>query len=63
MTKTKRMPTLWEVPDELRERVAKLIGERDPPKHTGREREDARKTMDALIFRIRTGCRWNHNYD
>lgn len=60
MTRKKRMPTLWQVPDELWERISKLIDAHDPPKHTGRKREDARKIVDALIFRIRTGCQWNH---
>lgn len=60
MAKKKRMPTLWQVPDQLWERMAKLIEEYDPPKETGRKREDARKILDGLIFCFRTGCQWNH---
>ena len=60
MGRKKRMPTLWEVPDELWERIELLLEEYDPPKATGRKREDARKILDGLIFRFRTGCQWNH---
>lgn len=60
MPREKRMPTLWEVPDDLWEPIAKLLDEHDPPKATGRRREDARKILNALIFRFRTGCQWNH---
>lgn len=60
MSRKKRMPTLWEVPDDLWERIKVLLNEYDPPKSTGRDREDARKILDGLIFRFRTGCQWNH---
>lgn len=57
--KKKPWPTIWEVPDELWERIEPLILEMDPPKETGRPRADARRIVDAVIFRIRTGCQWN----
>jgi putative transposase len=60
MARKKRMATLWEVPDDLWERISQLLDEYDPPKATGRKREDARKILDGLIFRFRTGCQWNH---
>jgi putative transposase len=60
MARKKRMPTLWEVPDDLWERIEKLIHEEDPPAASGRHRESARKIVDGLIFRFRTGCQWNH---
>jgi len=61
MSKGKKSPpTLWEVPDDLWERIASLLDELDPPKATGRPRADARRMIDALIFRFRTGCQWNH---
>ena len=58
--KRKTLPTIWEVPDELWKRMAPLILEMDPPKDTGRPRANPRNVMDAIIFRIRTGCQWNH---
>jgi putative transposase len=60
MKKKKPLPTIWEVPDELWERMEPLILEQDPPKETGRPRVNPRNVMDAIIFRIRTGCQWNH---
>ena len=60
MARKKRIPTLWEVPDDLWERIEELLDEYDPPAATGRKREDARKILDGLIFHFRTGCQWNH---
>lgn len=59
MKKKKPLPTIWEVPDELWERIEPLILEFDPPKGTGRPRIHPRNVLDALIFRMRTGCQWN----
>lgn len=56
----KSPPTIWEVPDDLWERIKLLIDELDPPKGTGRPRAEARRILDAIIFRFRTGCQWNH---
>ena len=36
MARSKSLPTIWEVPDELWERIEWLINEYDPPKTTGR---------------------------
>ena len=56
---TKELPTLWEVPDELWARIEPVLAEQDPPKRTGRKRIDARRALDAIIFRLRSGCQWN----
>src|ERR671920_672994 len=55
----KPMPTIWRVPDELWEKVEPILKEHDPPKSTGRSRIDQRAALDAIIFRLRTGCQWN----
>lgn len=55
-----RMPTLWEVPDGLWERIQPLLDSADPPKVRGRKRVDRRRVLDGIIFRLRTGCQWNH---
>jgi putative transposase len=55
----KPLPTIWRVSDELWERVSPIIKELDPPKHTGRRRINARDALDAIIFRMRSGCQWN----
>jgi len=56
----KSLPTLWHVPDDLWEVFDQLIKTYDPPCKTGRKRIDARKALDGIIFRMRTGCQWNH---
>jgi putative transposase len=53
-------PTIWQVPDELWARLQPLLTELDPPKPTGRKRIDPRAALDAIIFRLRSGCQWNH---
>jgi putative transposase len=55
-----RMATLWEVPDDLWERIEPLLNAEDPPRHMGRHRVDRRRVLDGIIFRLRTGCQWNH---
>lgn len=53
------LPTIWNVPDELWEKFAHLIATEDPPPKMGRPRIDARKALDGILFRMRTGCQWN----
>jgi putative transposase len=54
------LATLWEVPDELWLRIEPLLNRLDPPAATGRKRENRRRVLDGIIFRLRTGCQWNH---
>ena len=61
MAKRQRsIPTLWEVPDELWDWIEPLLDRLDPPASTGRRRTDRRRVLDGIIFRLRTGCQWNH---
>jgi putative transposase len=60
MKEKKPLPTIWEVPDELWVRMEPLILAIDPVQEMGRPLVDPRNVVDALIFRIRTGCQWNH---
>lgn len=53
------LPTIWQVSDELWERISPIIMELDPPKQTGRKRINPRLALDAIIFRMRSGCQWN----
>lgn len=55
----KPLPSIWRVPDELWEKIEPILKEHDPPKKTGRPRKDRRGILDAVIFRLRTGCQWN----
>lgn len=50
------MATIWTVSDELWGVIAPILADLDPPKATGRPRVDARRTLDAIIFRLRSGC-------
>jgi putative transposase len=55
----KPMPTIWRVPDQLWEKIEPILKEHDPSKNTGRPRVNQRAVLDAVIFRLRTGCQWN----
>ncbi|AFE05811.1 transposase, is4-like protein [Corallococcus coralloides DSM 2259] len=56
----KPLETLWEVPNELWERIEPLLLEAFPPAWTGRSRADWRKCFNGIIYQLRTGCQWNH---
>ena len=53
------LPTIWRTPDQLWALIEPILAELDPPALTGRPRVDPRATLDAVIFRLRTGCQWN----
>ncbi len=55
----KPLPTIWRVPDDLWHVVERVLVQLDPPKRTGRKRIDPRGALDAMIFRLRSGCQWN----
>jgi transposase len=53
------MATIWTISDELWDLITPVLAEVDPPKTTGRPCVDARRTLDAILFRLRSGCQWN----
>lgn len=53
------LPTIWELPDELWERIEPILLERYPPAATGRPRADLRRVLDGVIYRMRSGVQWN----
>jgi putative transposase len=53
------LPTIWRASDELWSKVEAVLAELDPPAATGRPRVDQRRALDAVIYRMRTGCQWN----
>ena len=59
MGNQKTLGTIWEVPDELWERLKPIILEADPPKARGRKRADPRQMLNGIIFRLRSGCQRN----
>lgn len=60
MASNSPLPTIWEVPDDLWQRLEPLLAEFDPPARTGRPRIDQRAAFNAILFRLRSGCQWNH---
>lgn len=53
------LPTLWEIPDDLWEKIEPILNRDDPPKKTGRPKADRRKALNGIIFRMRTSVQWN----
>src|SRR5713101_10073421 len=57
--KRKSLPTIWEVPDELWERILPILCAFWPGKTTGRKHADWRRAFNGIIFRMRSGCQWD----
>ena len=57
---TVSLETIWENPDAAWQRLQPILAEAYPAKPTGRSRIDFRKAINGIIFRMRTGCQWNH---
>ena len=60
MGKGDTLATVWEIPDHLWGQIHPVIQQLDPPKSTGRRRADPRQMLNGIIFRMRSGCQWNH---
>jgi putative transposase len=58
--KVKRLPTIWEVDDELWKTIQPILTELDPSSWTGRDRIDPRAALNGIIYQMRSGCQWNH---
>jgi putative transposase len=56
--KAKPLPTIWEVSDDLWQRVLPILQEFWPKKATGRRHADWRRALNGIIFRMRSGCQW-----
>src|SRR3954452_2255877 len=58
--KPRRKPlgTIWEIPDELWRRIEPILKEFWPRKVTGRHVANWRKMLNAILFRMRSGCQW-----
>jgi transposase len=53
------LPPIWRLSDEQWAMAEAVLKEHDPPAEKGPDRVDQRAVMDAVIFRLRTGCQWN----
>jgi putative transposase len=58
--KRKPLPTIWVVPDELWERILPILEAFWPAKPTGRHVANWRRALEGVIFRMRSGCQWEH---
>jgi transposase len=55
-----RVRRAWRTPDALWAEIAPLLPPGKPhPLGCHNPRVDDRRAMDAIFFRLRTGCRWN----
>lgn len=57
-TPARGLPTIWELPDELWERIEPVLERRYPAAARGRPRADLRRVLDGLIYRMRSGVQW-----
>ena len=55
----KRLPTIWQVDDELWNIIQDILSELDPPAATGHPRIDQRQALNGIIHQMRSGCQWN----
>src|SRR5437762_13771968 len=55
----KPLPPIWQLSDAQWAMVEPILAQYDPPAPKGPARTDQRAVLDAVIFRLRTGCQWN----
>ena len=55
----KKLGTIWEIPDELWERIEPILRDYWPRKKEGRPAADWRKALNGIIYRMRSGCQWD----
>jgi len=54
----KPLGTIWEISDELWDRIRPILEEFWPKKATGRKLANWRLALNGIIFRMRTSCQW-----
>jgi len=57
--KAVKLDTIWEVSDDLWERILPVLLEFWPKKATGRKVANWRLVLNGIIFRMRSGCQWD----
>ena len=53
------MENIWEISDDLWEKIEPVLKTADPPKATGRKRVDQRLMLNGVVYKMRSGCQWN----
>lgn len=57
----KVLDTIWEISDDLWTLIEPILLEDCPPREgPGRKRIDWRAAINGIIYRMRSGCQWNH---
>ena len=57
----KTLDVIWEVPDALWDIIQSIVERLDPPSAVpSRPRIDLRSALNGIIYRMRSGCQWNH---
>src|SRR5437762_11003455 len=56
----KPLPTIWEVSDDLWQRILPILEDFWPTQPTGRHHANWRKAINGILFRMRSGCQWDH---
>ena len=54
------LPPICRASDAVWAAVEPVLAEHDPPARYGPAWVDRRAVLDAVIFRLRSGCQWNH---
>ena len=57
--KSKPLPTIWEIPDDLWLRIKPILEKFWPRKLTGRRHANWRLILNGISFRMRSGCQWD----
>ena len=58
--KSNALVPIWEIPDELWDRIKPILDAFWPRKPTGRRHANWRLVLNGIIFRMRSGCQWEH---
>ncbi len=59
MASSQLVKNSWEIPDGVWEKIEPVLVAGDPPKATGRKRVDQRQLLNGVVYKFRSGCRWN----
>ena len=56
--KSKGLPTIWRLPDQVWGELAPLLPLQKPPGTRGRPQVPFRQVVDGILYVLRTGCQW-----
>ncbi|CAN5758631.1 hypothetical protein BH23THE1_BH23THE1_21770 [soil metagenome] len=58
IVKNHHLPAIKRIPDELRDKIKKVLPKEKPSKTVGRPIVPYRKVLDGILYVLRTGCQW-----